>query len=332
MRTLSVVIPIKDEYGNLRPLHEHLHAALDPLCGGARPVLADYEILFVDDGSTDGSFAVLESLAAADPRVKVVRLRRNFGQTPALQAGIDFSRGDVLATMDGDLQNDPADLPMLLAKLDEGYDAVFGMRAKRQDRLLLRKLPSLAANWLIRKVTGVHIKDMGCTLRVMRRNLAEALPLYGEMHRFVPVLAQMQGARLIQVPVQHHPRVSGKTKYNLTRSVRVVLDLITVKFLFTYLTRPMHVMGTAGLAAMGLGLVSFLATLWMKYGSSNPVFLTGNPLLLLAVTLELVGIQLISMGLIGELLTRTYFESQGKSAYVVQGTLNVQPPDNRRAA
>jgi glycosyltransferase involved in cell wall biosynthesis len=332
MRTLSVVIPIKDEYGNLRPLHERLHAALDPLCGGGRPVLADYEILFVDDGSTDGSFAVLESLAAVDPRVKVVRLRRNFGQTPALQAGIDFSQGDVLATMDGDLQNDPADLPMLLGKLEEGYDAVFGMRAQRQDRLLLRKVPSLMANWLIRKVTGVHVKDMGCTLRVMRRDLAEALPLYGEMHRFVPVLAQMQGARLVQVPVRHHPRVSGKTKYNLTRTVRVLLDLITVKFLFTYLTRPMHVMGSAALVSMGLGLVSFLATLWMKYCSSNPVFLTGNPLLLLAVTLELVGIQLISMGLIGELLTRTYFESQGKSAYVVQGTLNLEPPDKRRAA
>jgi glycosyltransferase involved in cell wall biosynthesis len=330
MHSLSVVVPIKDERDNLRPLHERLHAALDPLCaaGGLR----DYEILFVDDGSADGSFSVLQELAAADPRVKVIVLRRNYGQTPALQAGIDWSRGDVLATMDGDLQNDPADLPMLLARLDEGNDAVFGMRAHRQDGFLLRKLPSYLANWLIRKVTGVHVKDMGCTLRVMRRDLAEALPLYGEMHRFVPVLAKMHGARTVQVPVRHHPRRAGKTKYTLSRTVRVLLDLITVKFLFTYLTRPMHVLGTAGLVSMALGVVSLIATLWMKYGASKPTFLTGNPLLLLSVMLELVGVQLILMGLIGELLTRTYFESQGKSAYVVRATLNVEAPPGRKAA
>jgi glycosyltransferase involved in cell wall biosynthesis len=331
MHSLSVVIPVKDERDNLRPLHERLHAALDPLCAGPAPALGDYELVFVDDGSTDGSFAVLRELAA-DPRVKVVALRRNYGQTPALQAGIDWSTGDVLATMDGDLQNDPADLPMLLVKLGEGYDAVFGMRAHRQDSVLIRKLPSWLANWLIRKVTGVQVKDMGCTLRVMRRDLAEALPLYGEMHRFVPVLAQMHGARLVQVPVRHHARVAGRTKYTLSRTVRVLLDLITVKFLSSYLTRPMHVMGTAALASMGLGLVSLLVTLWMKYGASHPTFLTGNPLLLLSVTLELVGVQLISMGLIGELLTRTYFESQGKTAYVVRATLNLDPPASRKVA
>jgi glycosyltransferase involved in cell wall biosynthesis len=332
MSILSVVVPIKDEHDNLRPLHERLSSALLPLCEGPQPVLEDYEVLFVDDGSSDGSFRTLQELAAGDPRVKVIALRRNFGQTPALQAGIDWSRGDILATMDGDLQNDPADLPMLLEKLAEGHDAVFGMRANRQDHLLVRKLPSLAANWLIRKVTGVHIKDMGCTLRVMRRDLAESLPLYGEMHRFIPVLVQMHGAKVAQVPVQHHRRVAGKTKYTLSRTVRVVLDLITVKFLYSYLTRPMHVMGTAGLAAMGLGVVSLLATLWMKYCSAHPVFLTGNPLLLLSAMLELVGVQLISMGLLGELMTRTYFESQGKSAYVVRATLNLEPRSKRQAA
>ncbi len=327
-----MVIPIKDERDNLGPLHERLRAALDPLCQGPHAALTDYELLFVDDGSIDGSFAVLRDLAARDGRVKAITLRRNYGQTPALQAGIDFSSGDVLATMDGDLQNDPADLPALLNMLEEGYDAVFGLRANRQDHFLVRKVPSLLANWLIRKVTGVTIKDMGCTLRVMRRDLAEALPLYGEMHRFVPVLAQMHGARVVQVPVRHHPRVAGRTKYTLSRTIRVLLDLITVKFLDSYLTRPMHVLGTAGLASMGLGFVSLLATLWMKYGAANPVFLTGNPLLLLSVMLELVGVQLISMGLIGEMLTRTYFESQGKSPYVVRGTLNIEPPLDRRAA
>ena len=323
MQTLSVVIPIKDERENLRPLHARLRGALDPLCAGDRPRLRDYEMLFVDDGSKDDSFAVLRELAAGDPRVKVIRLRRNFGQTPALRAGIDWSSGDVLVTMDGDLQNDPADVPLLLDKLNEGHDAVFGLRANRQDHFLIRKLPSFMGNWLIRSVTGVHIRDMGCTLRALRRDLAEALPLYGEMHRFVPVLAQMHGASIIQIPVRHHPRIAGKTKYGLTRTVRVLLDLITVKFLHSYLTRPMHVLGTAGLVSMGLGIVSLLATVWMKYIASHPVFMTGNPLLLLSVMLELVGVQFISMGLLGELLTRTYFESQGKSAYTVRATLNL---------
>jgi glycosyltransferase involved in cell wall biosynthesis len=321
---LSVVIPIKDERDNLRPLHERLTRALAPL-GLA------YEVVFVDDGSGDGSGAVLQELAAADAHVKVVSLRRNFGQTAALQAGIDWSSGDVLVTMDGDLQNDPADIPELLAKLAEGYDAVLGLRARRQDALLVRKVPSLMANWLIRKVTGVAIRDMGCTLRALRRDLAEGLGLYGEMHRFVPVLAQQYGARLAQIPVRHHPRVAGKTKYNLTRTVRVVLDLITIKFLHSYLTRPMHVLGTLGLGAMGLGVLSFLVTVWMKYVGGGP-FLTGNPLLYFSGLLELIGVQFISMGLLGELLTRTYFESQGKKSYAVRSTLNLAPPAQRRAA
>jgi glycosyltransferase involved in cell wall biosynthesis len=329
MTRLSVVIPVKDERDNLRPLHRRLREALDPLVGAS---LADYEVLFVDDGSNDDSFGVLEGLAAEDARVKVVRLRRNFGQTPALQAGIDWSAGDVIVTMDGDLQNDPADVPVLLAKLAEGYDAVLGRRADRKDNFFYRNLPSYVGNWLIRKVTGVHIKDMGCTLRALRRDLAEALPLYGEMHRFIPVLAQMHGAKLTQIDVRHHARVAGKTKYGLSKTVRVVLDLMTVKFLHSYLTRPMHVLGTAGLVSMGLGLVSLLATMWMKYASTPRVLMTGNPLLLLSVMLELVGVQLISMGLLGELLARTYFESQGKAAYVVKATLNLDPPADRRAA
>lgn len=320
---MSVVIPIKDERDNLRPLHEALRRSLDSL-GLA------YEVILVDDGSADDSFGVLEELAAADPHLKVVRLRRNFGQTAALQAGIDWSSGEVLITMDGDLQNDPTDIPILLDKLAEGYDAVLGLRANRQDHWLVRKIPSLLGNWLIRKVTGVQIKDMGCTLRAMRRDLAEALPLYGELHRFVPVLAQQYGGRLAQIPVRHRARTAGKTKYNLTRTVRVILDLITVKFLHSYLTRPMHVMGLAGLFAMGLGGLSFLATVWIKIRFG--IYWTGNPLLLFSVMLELTGIQFISMGLLGEVLTRTYFESQGKTAYAVRSTLNLDKPAERRAA
>ncbi|HYT87094.1 MAG TPA: glycosyltransferase family 2 protein [Gemmataceae bacterium] len=320
---LSIVIPIKDERDNLRPLDERLVRALAPLG-------LSYEILFVDDGSTDGSFAVIEELAARDGRVKAVRLRRNFGQSAALQAGIDWSSGDILVTLDGDLQNDPADIPRLLDKLREGYDAVLGLRENRQDKLLVRKIPSLLGNWLIRKVTGVQIKDMGCTLRAMRRDLAEGLPLYGEMHRFVPVLAQQCGGRLAQIPVRHHPRTAGKTKYGLTRTFRVVLDLITVKFLHSYLTRPMHVMGMAGLLSIGLGILSFLATIWMKHHGGP--FMTGNPLLLVGAMLVVIGVQFISMGLIGEVLTRTYFESQGKTPYAVRTLLNLQQDEKRKAA
>jgi len=320
---LSIIIPIKDERDNLAPLSEQVREALASL-GLA------YEIIFVDDGSVDGSFAILEKLAATDRRIKVVRLRRNFGQTAALQAGIDWSSGDILVTLDGDLQNDPADIPILLEKLAEGYDAVLGQRAKRQDHMLIRKIPSLMGNWLIRKATGVHIKDMGCTLRAMRRDLAEALPLYGEMHRFVPVLAQQYGARLAQIPVRHHPRLAGKTKYNLTRTFRVLLDLITIKFLHSYLTRPMHILGLAGLVSMGLGVVSLVITIWMK--AHRGIFMTGNPFLLLSVMLELVGVQFISMGLIGEVLSRTYFESQGKTSYGVRSTLNLDSPAKRKAA
>ncbi|HWY87696.1 MAG TPA: glycosyltransferase family 2 protein, partial [Gemmataceae bacterium] len=295
----------------------------DPLC------LA-YELVFVDDGSADDSFQALEGLAQRDTQVKVVRLRRNFGQSAALQAGIDWSSGDVLVTMDGDLQNDPADIPIMLAKLKEGYDAVLGLRAKRRDHLFIRKIPSLLGNWLIRKVTGVQTKDLGCTLRAMTRDLAESIPLYGEMHRFINVLAQQAGARLVQIPVRHHPRTAGKTKYNLSRAFRVVLDLITVTFMHSYLTRPMHIMGLAGLFSMGLGVLSLLITIWMK--SAYNTFMTGNPFLLLSAICVLVGVQFISMGLIGEVMTRTYFESQGKKSYSVRSTLNIEGSIKRKAA
>jgi glycosyltransferase involved in cell wall biosynthesis len=325
MMDLSVIVPIKDERDNLARLHDRVREALDPLG-------LDYELVLVDDGSIDGGWTVMEDLAARDFRVKVVRLRRNFGQSAALQAGIDHSSGAVIATMDGDLQNDPADIPMLLDKLKDGYDAVLGERARRQDGFVLRKIPSYCGNWLIRKVTGTDFKDLGCTLRVMRRDLAECLTLYGEMHRFIPVLAAQAGARMTQVPVRHHPRQAGKTKYNLTRTFRVILDLITVKFLHSYVTRPMHAMGFAGLISIGLGVVSLLAALFRKYALEDHTSLTRNPLLLLSVMLVVIGVQFISQGLLGEMMTRTYFESQGKPSYAVRTVLNLEKREQRRAA
>ncbi len=238
-----------------------------------------------------------------------------------MQAGIDASSGDVIATMDGDLQNDPSDIPMLLAKLEEGCDVVLGERANRHDSFLIRKAPSRAANWLIRKVTGLPFRDFGCTMRVMRRDLAASLRIYGEMHRFIPVLAQQQGARMTQVPVRHHARTAGRSKYNLSRTGRVFLDLITIKFLSRYLTRPMHFLGTLGLFVMTLGFLTLGGVVAMKLGFDHSM--TRNPLLLLSVLLTLVGIQLLSTGLIGEVLARTYFESQDKRPYAIRETRNL---------
>jgi glycosyltransferase involved in cell wall biosynthesis len=320
MAMLSVIIPIKDERDNVGPLHRQLTAALAG---------TDYELVFVDDGSADDSFQLLDNIALRDERVKLVCLRRNYGQTAALLAGINYSHGDILATMDGDLQNDPADIPLLLAKLHEGYDVVLGQRARRQDAFLIRKLPSLCANWLIRKVTRVPFRDFGCTLRVMRRDVADSLPLYGEMHRFVPALALQHGARIAQIPVRHHPRRAGVTKYNLTRTVRVMLDLLTVTFLANYITRPMHFLGAIGLGMMALGGVSLATTMLMKW--IQGIFMTGNPFLLLSVMLELMGMQFILMGLLGEVLARTYFESQGKSPYSVRTTRNLDRAPKRAA-
>ena len=331
MALLSVIIPIKDEQDNILALHERIVSALQPYCANSNGSgVHEFEVVYVDDGSIDKSPVILSELARSDDRAKVVILKRNYGQTPALQAGIDYSKGDFIATMDGDLQNDPSDLPMLLEKISDDCDAALGQRANRQDGFWLRKFPSFIANWIIRKVTGCSIKDMGCTIRVMKRDLAVALPLYGEMHRFIPVLAQMCGGRLTQVPVKHHPRVAGKTKYKLTRTLRVVLDLITVKFLYSYLTRPMHFLGTGGLFAIGLGFASVLGAIAMKLYSQTDM--TGNPLLLLSVMLVLVGIQLISMGLLGEVMTRTYFESQGKASYLIRDTHNLDKAMMNKAA
>jgi glycosyltransferase involved in cell wall biosynthesis len=309
---LSVLIPLKDEELNVRPLYERLCQALGD---------CSWEVVFVDDGSRDRTFRVLTELAAADPRVRVVRLRRNFGQTAALQAAIDFSQGDILVTMDGDLQNDPDDIPALISRLDGGFDVVLGQRVDRKDGWLLRKVPSAMANWIIRRVTGVPFHDFGCTLRAMRRDIAESLPLYGEMHRFVPALAQFTGARITQIPVRHHPRRAGQTKYGLSRTIRVVLDLLTVQFLNRYLARPMHLFGSLGLLLLLAGLATLLLAVGMRWAWGT--HLVRNPLLLLSVMFELCGVQLICTGLLGELLARTYFESQDKPPYTVRETRNL---------
>ena len=318
---LSVVVPLKDERDNVRPLVERVRDALRE-CG-------PWELVLIDDGSTDGTFAELEAVAV-DPRVKVVRLRRNVGQAAATQAGLDAATGDVIVTMDGDLQNDPADIPLLLAKLNEGYDAVLGLRANRQDKFLLRKVPSGIANWLIRKVLGVPFKDFGCTLRAMRRDVADGLLLYGEMHRFITASVIQPGAKVAQIPVRHHPRTAGKSKYNITRTVRVMLDLMTVKFQGSFQTRPMHLFGGMGL---GLGLFGFacvLIALVMKYTTGPGM--TANPLFLLGAVAGLMGVQLVSLGLMGEVLARVYFESQGKRPYIVRDRRNLDAPAAKRAA
>ncbi|MCS7168320.1 MAG: glycosyltransferase family 2 protein [Gemmatales bacterium] len=319
---VSVVIPVKDERDNLGPLFEQLVQALEPT-GWA------FEVIFVDDGSTDGSDQVLEKLARCDSRVKVVQLARNFGQTPALRAGIDHAQGEIIVTMDGDLQNDPADIPRLIHHVHEGYDVVLGWRKDRQDSLLVRKIPSWIANWLIRRVTHSNVRDLGCTLRAMRREVAFELPQYGEMHRFISVLLQNSGYRLLQVPVRHHPRRFGQTKYSLSRTVRVLLDLITVRFLQAYLTRPMHIFGLSGMMCILGGILSLSVAVMQKLVWAER--LNRNPLLLLSVLLVVVGVQFISLGLIGELLTRTYFESQGKAAYRVRRTINIAAPLSARA-
>ncbi len=317
MKLLSVVIPLKDEQANVRPLLQWLDDALTPVC--------DWEVVFVDDGSVDGTLNALWSAAQQDRRLKVVALRRNFGQSAALQAGFDHASGDVIATMDGDLQNDPADIPAMLAKLHDGYDVVLGERAARRDPLLLRKVPSWCANWLIRKWLKVPFKDFGCTLRVLRREIVNDMQLYGEMHRFITALAVQQGASVVQVPVRHHPRRAGVSKYGLSRSIRVFLDLLTVKFMASYQTRPMHLFGGFGLVLMLVGMIAFVSTVLLKW--TNGQWMTGNPFLLLSVMMEVMGVQFVSLGLIGEVLARNHFERAGHRPYLVKTTVNLSTTD-----
>jgi glycosyltransferase involved in cell wall biosynthesis len=305
---LSVVIPVYNERENLIPLHESLTESL-----GGR----SYELVFVDDGSTDGSLEELDRLADSDPEhVRVVQLRRNFGQTAAIAAGIDYSIGELVVLIDADLQNDPTDIPMLLEKLDEGYDVVSGWRRNRKDKFLTRRVPSMVANWLISRVTGVALHDYGCTLKAYRRDVLEGFRLYGEMHRFIPAYAGSVGARITEVPVRHHPRRHGDTKYGLDRTVKVLLDLFTVKFLISYALKPIYLFGGTGVALIlpSAGVLLFLAIRRLVL----EVSVLGSPLFAPSVMLVILGFQSILMGFIAELLVRTYHESQAKPTYSVR--------------
>ncbi len=310
---LSVVIPIYFEEDNIKPLYAAITAALDPT--GLR-----YEIICVDDGSGDTSFQLLKELASEDPRLRVIRFRRNFGQTAAMAAGFEAARGEVIVPMDGDLQNDPADIPLLLAKISEGYDVVSGWRKERQDTFINRKLPSMIANGLISRFTDVHLHDYGCTLKAYRREVLEGIGLYGEMHRFVPALASRIGARVTELPVRHHPRLHGTSKYGISRTVRVVLDLLTVKFLLSYATKPIQLFGKWGIYSMLLGCGTGAAMVYMKLFADTSM--NRNPLLVLTAFLLFMGVQFITLGLLGELNARTYYESQGKPIYSVRERIN----------
>ena len=307
---ISIVIPLFNERDNLAPLHRELDAVL-------RGFGRSYEMLFVDDGSTDGGIEVLREIKAADPHVRVIRLARNSGQTAALACGLHHALGEIVVAIDGDGENDPADIPLLLAKIAEGYDLASGWRTGRwQDARFTRRIPSVAANALISKMTGVRLHDYGCTLKAYRRPLAQSLMLYGEMHRFVPAIAAEQGARIAEVEVNFRPRRSGRSKYGPGRIIRTVLDLMTVRFLSGYSTRPIQIFGLIGVI---MGAIGALWTAILVFEKVVLGYSLGRrPALLLAVLLVVVGVQFVSLGLIGEMLARTYHESQGKPIYVIK--------------
>lgn len=315
---LSVVIPVKNESANLEPLYAELTATLRGRGGS-------YEILFVDDGSTDDSFEVMARLQAQDPHLRVIRFRRNFGQTAGFAAGFAHARGRVIVTLDGDRQNDPRDIPMLVDRLADGYDIVCGWRRDRKDRWLTRRVPSMIANWLISRATGVALHDYGCSLKAFRAEVVKPLRLYGEMHRFIPAIASEMGVRIAEVVVHHRPRREGTSKYGLSRTIRVVLDLLTVKFLLSYSTRPLQMFGLIGmvLAGTGLAITAWLAVQRLVFEQA----IGDRPLLLLGILLLFLGVQFVTLGLLAELQTRTYHESQDKPTYVIREILETPAED-----
>lgn len=309
---ISVVVPLYNEEESIAELYRQLTEALEAY---GEP----YEVIVIDDGSSDGSFEKLSRIHERDKRWRIVRFRRNFGQTAGFAAGFDLAQGDVVFTIDADLQNDPADIPLLMAKIDEGYDIVSGWRVDRKDTFLSRRLPSIIANRMISRTTGVVLHDYGCSLKAYRNDVVKNTDLYGELHRFVPALASGYGVRVAEVPVNHRSRAFGQSKYGITRTFRVVLDLLTVNFLLGYGTRPLHVFGGFGLFSLGLGLLAGVYLTLVKFIGGQDI--GDRPLLMLAVLLILVGVQMIGMGLLGEMVMRTYYESQDKPIYFVREIL-----------
>lgn len=320
---LSLIIPVYNEEENLPLLYTSIDQTLTSIND-------TWEVIFVDDGSRDGSFDVLRSLVEKDPEhVRVLSFRRNFGQTAAIAAGLDHACGEIIVLLDADMQNDPADIPMLLAKLDEGYDLVSGWRKERKDNRLTRTIPSNLANGLISWTTGVHLHDYGCTLKAYRRDVLEGFRLYGEMHRFIPVFAHAVGAKIAELPVHHHARKFGKAKYGLERTIKVLLDLFTVKFLLSYSNKPIYLFGGAGALLMALGALDLLFLFVRRTFFGTPVFT--SPLLQIGVMFFIMGFQSILMGLIAELLARTYHESQQKPTYTIRKAINISDRRNKRA-
>ncbi len=315
---ISVFLPVYDEEANLLPLHAKLDEALQKLDVSA-------EIVYVDDGSADGSLNVLREIASRDPRVRVVALRRNYGQTAAMAAGIDASRGEVLIPMDADMQNDPVDIGRLLEKLNEGYDVVSGWRKNRKDKMITRRIPSMLANLVISWIGGVALHDYGCSLKAYRRESLEDVRLYGEMHRFIPIYASWAGARVAEIPVEHHARTMGKSKYGLSRTIKVVFDLITIKFMASYQTKPLYLFGWAGLLTFGASLLSTLLACLMKFASwPHHADFIQTPLPIMAMVTLVLGVQLFLMGLLAEMLVRTYHESQAKPIYAVRDKIGFE--------
>lgn len=309
MVEISIVIPLYNETKNIQSLYASLNQFV-------RTLGRETEIIFIDDGSTDATFQALLNIKKLDGSIRIIHFTRNFGQTAALSAGFDYAKGDVIITMDGDLQNDPSDIPSLLQKVEEGYDVVSGWRFKRQDKFLLRRLPSKIANWIIGLITGVKLHDSGCSLKAYRSNVVKNLRLYGEMHRFIPALASSRGAKIAEVKVNHHPRVHGKSKYGMSRTIRVFLDLITIKFLLSFLTRPLQIFGLWGLALSGAGFLICLYLSIVKLVFEQSI--GDRPLLFLGVLLLVLGVQFMGFGLIAEMQTRTYYEVQNKPIYVIK--------------
>jgi glycosyltransferase involved in cell wall biosynthesis len=318
---ISVFLPVFNEEPNLLPLHAKLDESLKALGRSA-------EIVYVDDGSTDGSLKILREIAQLDPRVRVVALRRNYGQTAAMAAGIDAARGKVLIPMDADLQNDPADIVRLLHKLDEGYDVVSGWRKDRKDKMVTRKIPSMIANRLISWIGGVPLHDYGCSLKAYRRESLEDVRLYGEMHRFIPIYAAWAGARVTEIPVEHHARTMGKSKYGLSRTLKVVFDLMTIKFMASYHTKPIYVFGSFGMLAFAMSLLSGLYAVFLKI--IHEADFVQTPLPVLSIVMFAVGVQFLLMGLLAEMLVRTYHESQAKAIYAVRERLGFEDPKTHK--